>query len=290
MDGFFRILKERHGIAIEEDVFSLPDATFFSFAVEPPAGGLLADRITLVRTETFRPYLALLKKAAAAVGADVRSIAPEAAAAGTPEERPGGAAIEYVVLASGKSLGATIFDRLLSEENGEPSPASVAALIVPVVAWTELPDGWTAVSTLPQALVRHATHYARGKKLAEVPALADLFRARAAEGAAAAAVFESGKGLLWTYNTLLGLASAFAPLLAQAGVDLAQLPPAEAFEASLRPGFIQLRFAPDGFTLRGRDVLSSSSAVLAATGAAAIAAAVIVPAVIGARKQPRSRR
>jgi hypothetical protein len=150
------------------------------------------------------------------------------------------------------------------------------------VAWAELPDGWTAVSTLPQALVRYHENYAKGPKLAQAPALADIFRAQAS-GASAASVFQGGKSILWAYNSLLSLASAFAPILAQAGVDLAPLPPAEAFQTSLRPGFARLTAAPDGFTLRGHRLLSSSGALLAAAGAGAIAAAIVMPAIVKAR-------
>lgn len=276
MDGWFQAMKEHTGIDVEADLFALADITLVSFMVEPPAGGLLSDQVMVAQTEELKSYLSLLKKLAELTEATEREL-----------DATKGMKIRYVSLASGKTLATggllgAFFSGPGTPEQLASIPRTVLAAMVPVIAWVDLPEGWTVVSTLPQALKRYTTHYARGKRFSEVSELAALFR-KQASGASAVSVFQGGKSILWAYNSLLSVGSAFAPFLNMLGVDLAPLPPAEAFEGTVRPGYMSLRMTPEGFTIRGHRALSSSSTVLAGAAVTGIVAGVVIPSLLFAR-------
>jgi prepilin-type processing-associated H-X9-DG protein len=263
LDGAFEQIEAASGISVEKDLFTLGDLSFYSFRVEPPAGGLFDDAIVLVRTEALGGYWSFATKLAAFLGAEPRAI-----------QLDGGGEVAYLNFAGGLRAGEDFAERFGGvagfPENAPAVFALASVFLGPgVLARLELAEGWTALSALPQALVRHRHHYAEGPRLAADAPMAALARERL-QGASYAAVSRGGRSLLWAYNSLLSCANAFAAFLALVGIDLAPLPPAEAFLEHVKPGFVRLTLAPEGFGFRGHRVLESSNA--ASLGAAAVAA------------------
>jgi hypothetical protein len=198
-------------------------------------------------------------------------------------EYPGGK-VEYFNFGSGLGKGGGL--QQLIEGGWEPTlPEGLAILLTRaggILARADLPGGWTAVSSAPQALVRHLEVYGKGPKLPADGAIARLAGAQA-RGACVLGVARSGKGLLGIYNTLLPIADALSPFLALAGVDPGQLPPAELFDEETRYAWLRLTLARDGFTFRGHRVLESSTGALVAASAAGIVAGFLVPTLLKGR-------
>ncbi len=274
LDKAYETLERAAGISVERDIFPLGELTLYAFAATPPAGGIFADQVILARTEALGPYWKLLEKAAAVFGSGFESL-----------ESSGGK-VEYVNLASGVAGESNILEAILSGGIDHPSFTEVLGLALAgaggVVARADLPGGWTAVSNLPQAVIRHVEHYAKGRKISEDAEWAALARARF-PGASVAAVSRGGKSLLAAYNTILSLASAFSAFAAMAGIDLARLPPAESFLDAARPGFLRVVMGPAGFTLHGHRAFEGSSGVIAAVGGGAILAGFLVPTLMRGR-------
>jgi hypothetical protein len=269
-DDVFAQIKEKLGIDVPGELFPLARTTFFGFSATPPAGSVFADKIVLARTKSLTPYVALLKKLAEALGAELRPL-PSA------KREAGHSAGQYVCLASGSSVR----DLWALLGKGEtPDLTLETAFLLPSIAWAELPGGWTAISTLPQAIARYISHYSRGKKLAEGSVLTEHLRGRMVD-ASGISVFLSGRHLLWLYNSFLNVGGSFAPLLAQAGIDLGAVPPAEAFEGQVKPGYSRFRVRPDGLTLSGHRLLSSNGGWAAVFLGAAIVWSVGLPALQG---------
>jgi hypothetical protein len=61
-------LEENLNISLEKDIASLPSVDTVTFTIPPPAGCLYEDGIVLAPTEGFKPYTALIEKAAAKLG------------------------------------------------------------------------------------------------------------------------------------------------------------------------------------------------------------------------------
>jgi prepilin-type processing-associated H-X9-DG protein len=273
LDSLYQELEEKTSISFQKDLLALGDITSYSFNVDPPAGGLFWDSLALVKTESMVPYWKILLKLAAFLGAEVKTLE---CASGK---------VEYVNLTNGFLSREAPLTKIL-EGGWTPSFPELAILAISgvTISRAELGDGWTVLSTLPQAVVRHLEFYSKGQKLSEDKAMASLVK-ESCTGAVSASISRSGKSLLAAYNTLIPLANAFSPFLAFAGMDPAQLPPAELFQADLRPGFLRLTVGPDGFTLHGHRALeSSSSGYLVAVAAGSMVGGFLVPTLLKGRE------
>jgi prepilin-type processing-associated H-X9-DG protein len=219
------------------------------------------------------PYWKILEKAAAALGAPIE-----------PIEAAGGKVLTCN-LGSGKAAEALRGSLLGGFEPSPPELQRLALLTIGSglsVTRADLAGGWTALASLPQAVVRHVEGYATGPKLAADGELAMVLKAQL-PGATAVEVHQGDRSFLYAYNTAVTLLVAFAPLLAVAGVQPAHLPPAERFLGEARAGFLRLEAGPEGFTLRVHRGLGTSTTALAAVGAGALMAGFLVPVIARGR-------
>lgn len=269
LQEIFGKIAEETGIQVERDLYGLAPVQLQGFVVEPPAGGLFPDNLVILRTEAFASYLAVLNKLAAAAQAETRSLPSADSAAGDEAPR-----VQYLSIASGKAGGGALWELIAERGRGEPSVATVLGLLLPTIAWVDLPGGWTVASTVPQAVVRYLSYYGREAPLGGT-ALGQLLAAEA-KGASAVSVFHSGKTLLWLYNSLLSVANSVGSLLHGVGIDLGSVPPAEVFLDSIHPGFAGFAATPSGVTLRGHRA-HATTAVVAFFGGAAFVWAVGIP-------------
>jgi hypothetical protein len=278
LDSGYAEVESALGISVSKDLFTLGEVTLVGFKVEPPAGGLFADGILLAQTEALAPYWRLLGKVAMLAGAKLQEVEVE-----------GGVKVEYINFGSGLfERGEGPLQNFLGGRGGPSSPAEAAALGIflagSIVARADLTEGWTAVSTLPQALVRYSTRYAKAPKLAADAEFAALVRSKL-RGASCAGAFRGGRSLLWHYNTALALTAFIGNLLGGIGVDIAQMPPAEAFIGAARPGFFRLESSAQGLTLQTHRALDATGAVLVGGAAAAVVAGLTVPALMRGRAE-----
>ena len=269
LDSLYEEVERNVGISVQGELFTLGEIAAHSFSIRPPAGGLFPDEIALVESRSAEPYAKVLEKAAAQLGAKPRAIGP--AGSVTYLNVTDGSIVEYLREAL---LG--------SRTQGFWTPSGSELLFMasgPGVASADMGEGWTALSALPQAVVRHLETHSKGPRLASAPEgaeLASLLR-REAKGAAAVVVSRGGSGILAVYNSILPVANAAYPILRAVGIDPAELPPAEAFSGEVKPGYLRLAVDAKGFTLRGHRVLETRAGVLAGVGAAAFAAGFLVP-------------
>ena len=280
LDGAYGQLAAATGVSVREDLFGLGEVSCFSFSVPPPAGGLFADRLMLVKTREVAPYWQLLGKVAAHIGTRVQS------------QEWSGNKLEYVpIVIDGLSPGADPGELLLG---GMPGPTELVILAqawilsggvsLNTVARADLPGGWTVLSNVPQSVARYLTHYREGPPLSGDTELLALAREQLT-GAASASVSRGDHSLLWIYNTLLTVGTSFSPFLSQVGIDIARLPPGEAFLGSPGPGHSRLMLARNGFTLRGRSSFESSSSLLIALAATGMVAGVVMPTYLSSGRE-----
>ncbi|MBI4605621.1 MAG: hypothetical protein HY721_26955, partial [Planctomycetes bacterium] len=267
MDDFYRMVEANVAVSVEQDLFGLGEITFVAFGIDPPAGGLFGDQVVLARTEAVEPYWKVLEKAAEALGAPIE-----------PIEAAGGKVLTCN-LAGGKAAEAfrgAIFEGRGFVPSGPEMLILLAAGTGAYVTRADLPGGWTALSALPQAAVRHLESYSKGPRLPADGELASLLKAQLG-GASVVGANQGDRTFLYLYNTAVSLLGAFGPLLAVVGVNPAHLPPAERFLADARAGFLRLEAGPEGFTLRGHRWHGSPAVALAAVGAGAMMAGFLVP-------------
>jgi prepilin-type processing-associated H-X9-DG protein len=276
LDSWYAEAERTAGISVKEDLFGLGELAGTSFSIALPASGLFADEIMLVKTGSPESSSKLLEKLAARLGAKPRTIGPTGA-------------VTYLNLTDGLLVDYLRGEILGSERRGMWTPSFPELMFLTVgagIASADAGDGWRAVSTLPQAVIRHLEIHAKGPRLANAPEgaeLASLIR-REAKGAAAVMVSRGGgSGILAVYNSLLPIANALYPVLKAVGIDPAELPPAESFLADVKPGYLRLSVDPKGFTLRGHRVLETRAGVLAGVGVASMGAGFLVPVLLRGR-------
>lgn len=269
LDSAYGELERVLGVSVKEELFTLGVVASHSFSIGPPAGGLFPDEIVLVESGSIEPCAKVFEKVAARLGAKPRTIGPAGA-------------VTYLNLTD-RVLVDSLREALLGSGGhgmGTPNlPELVLLAASSGISSADAGDGWTAISTLPQAVVRYLEIHSKGPRLASAPEgaeLASLLR-REAKGAAAVAVSRGGSGILALYNSILPIASAFYPVLKAVGIDPTELPPGEAFSGEVKPGYLRLAVDPKGFTLRGHRVLETRAGVLAGVGFGAFAAGFLVP-------------
>jgi hypothetical protein len=245
MDAALEQLEAGTGISVEKDILTLGEVSFFTFSIPPPMGGLFADHLALVRTQEFQPYAQLLKKAVSALSAEVRELS-----------LPGDKKMQYALLPSGVPI-----EQLFARADTESLSVGEAlrlfiSILCPAVAHADLPEGWTVVSTSPHAVRRYLEHHAGAQKISEEPELSSAAKLRFS-GARCAALFQGERAFLASYNTCLSLARYFSPFLSQAGVDIARLPPAEAFGDVAKFGYWRVEVGREGITLRAHRALTA---------------------------------
>jgi prepilin-type processing-associated H-X9-DG protein len=270
LDAGYAELERAVGVSVKEDLFTLGVIAAQSFSVKPPAGGLFPDEIVLVESSSVERCSKLLDKLARKLGVESRAIGPA-----------GG--VSYLNLMDGAIVECLRGELLGSQSRGTwtPNPFELLTMAASAgVASADIGDGWKAVSTLPQAIVRHIEIHSKEPRLAsasEGAELAALVR-REARGAAAILVSRGGgTGILALYNSILPVAIALYPVLKAVGVDPAELPPAESFSGDVKPGYLRLAVDAKGFTLRGHRILETRAGMLAGLGFGAAAAGFIVP-------------
>lgn len=272
----YRALEKYTSISVEKDLKTLSEVTCYSFSVPPPAGGLFQDQVVLLRTKAVNPYWKILGNVAELAGAEFRTLESD------------GARVEYLDLSSSPIAREGLLMELLEGGGWNPSTREMLVMATAgmglAIARTDLPGGWTAVSTFPQALLRHRMYYAKGPKLSDDSEMA-AFAREAMRGQSAATVSRGAQSILWMYNSALSLAAQFSPILALVGIDTAQLPPAEFFLDNLRPGYLTLEIAPEGLTLRGHRAFESGDTTLAVVGSVAMVASIVTPTLVRGRSE-----
>lgn len=273
IDVVYEEVSKASGIQVKEDLWTLPDITLHTFQVDPPAGGLFADSALLVETKSLAPYWKLILAFERLAAAEVRSLTTAA-----------GKITYFHVPPGGEGAGGALWRAITSGGGLTGSPDEALAVLATIVGGAlcraDLPGGWTVLSSSTQTLVRYLEHHKIG--LDKGQPLAALATARS-PGAYCAHVTLGGKGFLYAYNSVLSLASAFAPYLAMLGIDIAQAPPAEAFQKLVKPGWLVFEAGPAGFSLKGHRALESNAGVLVATGVVSVVAGALVPALLRGR-------
>jgi len=251
VDGVIQQMEKRSGLSLERDLFSLGRVDLHTFPVTPPAGGLIPDGLTLVRTDQFRPYREVIEKIAGALGRKPEIL-----------EGPIGSAGRRITYLSAGS----VFTRLLGMKTPPPPEGLLHALLQPPVslASTELDGGWTLLSNSPQAIWRHLARGEGSRPLSTVAGVDRRIREDLA-GARGFVMFRGGTSFLPIYNSLIEIAASLAPLelaMEAYGIDLPRLPPGEKFLEYIKDGFLRVDAGPRGITIHGHRVLSSGSSGL----------------------------
>ncbi|HVR72887.1 MAG TPA: hypothetical protein VMT52_01080 [Planctomycetota bacterium] len=273
IDVVYEEISKASGIQVKDDIWTLPDITIHAFQADPPAGGFFADAALLVETKSLEPYWKLFLTFGRLASAEVRSLTTAAGKITYFHVPPGGEG-------AGGALWRAFRDGGALTGSPDEALAIVAATLMGSLCRADLPGGWTVLSGSSQTLVRYLEHHKIG--LVKDQPLAALARARFPR-ASGAHVTLGGKGFLYAYNSVLSLASAFAPFLAVMGIDIMQAPPAEAFQELVKPGWVSFEAGPAGFTLKGHGILESSTGVLAGTAVVAMGAGLAVPALLKGR-------
>ena len=252
---------------------SLPQVDVCGFKVSPPAGSLFDDEIALFPPTAFAPYRKLLQKML-----------------DNPEDKPRrleshGEVIECFEIgnaAAREALTAVIERGSLSQSKEAFSLLLSLAGSTPSVV--ELKGGWTAFAGSSQSLVRLVDAYAKGPRLSLDSPLGALAKAKLA-GAAYASVSQGERDLLSAYNSVLKIAAGLRPLLSALRVEVACLPPAEAFLAEAKPGYFRLTASPAGFTLEATRVPGMSQTSLLAAAGGSMLAGFFVPTLLAGRSE-----
>jgi hypothetical protein len=273
-------LEEKSGISLEKDLFTLKRIDLHTFTIDPPAGSLFSDSLTLARTEEVEPYRAVLLKAAKALGNEPREL---------PGPSGGSTGPSIHLLRAG-----SVFTRLLGMEPPPPPEGLGLALLDPPIslAWVELEGGWTLLSWAPQPIWRYLSARSSMKPMSGVEAVAARLKSDSS-GAQGFWVLRPGRSILPVYNSLATILEAVGngPLeeyLKAYSVNLSRLPPGEKFLGSLKDGFLRLELGPRGLVVHGHRLLDNSSIgsewVPVAAGAGVVAA-IVMPVIVKARGQ-----
>jgi hypothetical protein len=263
IDGLVSRLEGVTGLSLQSDLYLLPRLSLHSFSILPPAGGLLPDSISIVRTSEFQPYLVALDKFARKTGARVESL--EIAGRGVAfftmariEERVGLAPPRIVSVRRGLGAGGdeeTVHELMPWGGLFREGPSSSLTL-----ALAPIDAEWMALSRTPQGISRYFSTYSKMPPALQEEAVAGLIK-KEIGNEAGFSILRGGRHVLFLYNTALTIAMLQAPLLEKRlkalGVDLAQLPPGEDFQAAFRDGFLLFRPAKDGFLVHGHRALSN---------------------------------
>ena len=244
------------GISVSDDLFTLPEITTFAFSAPPPAGSLFRDEVVLVKTDQFQPYWDVLNKFARRFGGGVR------------ENDWQGHQLESMTMFNSEMQQQLSLPRLLSSAQ----PAAMGPLVLGGVVFggltpggsftrVDLSDGWTAMSLLPQALMRYVSNYQTAPKLSADDAFAGYAKQHF-ENTALASAWRGNQSLLWGYNSLVAVANMFSPWLGQVGIDTTKLPPGETFRADPQPGHARLALEENGFTFRVMGTIESADSLL----------------------------
>jgi len=244
IDSFFTQIESASGIDVRKDIFTLGEIAAWSYVIEPPAGSLLGDWITLVKTDELEPYWKLFTKIIALAGIRERSL----------EESP--RPIRYFDF-GGSAAGSRLLERLMS---GEPTEEELVPLTISfflssfAFARSDLDGGWSVISQRPQSLWRFHGFYSKAKTIASDAEPARAFR-EAANGAWSAGAFRLSEWILACYNTLVDVSSLFSAQLGLLGVRVAELPPAEVFLANAHTDVFRMSASSKGFGFRARSEL-----------------------------------
>ncbi len=152
-------------------------------------------------------------------------------------------------------------------------------------AAADLGGGVWAIAGNTMTLRRLLAYSGGVKKLGDSPALLQKVRARL-QGAAYASFYRANPGFLAAYNTIVSLATTFAPIfgaqLKPFGVDPAFLPPGEEFLPHVKDGFLRLESTAEGVSVVGQRVIENSG-LLPIVAVVSVAAGVAVPSLMSAR-------
>ena len=263
LDAAYHDIEALLGVSVSGDLFKLGSVSTYAFGIFPPVGGSVRDDIVLVRTDELRPYWRVLEKIVSRRGLPWRAVPPR------PSADDPSALVRYVYMSLDEAGAEAAEDA--------PSLSTIPAAwcftalsaLLPAVARLDRPDGWTALSTSPQALVRYRAFYSGGAMLTSQRAAA-AFVLESLEGSSAAVVLRESEVLAYASDELLERMVPLASMLTRAGIDLATLPPAEAFLHSDEPARARFEWSASGFTVRTHRVFPSAvvTALVATTALA----------------------
>lgn len=164
----FREIESITGISVKDDLFTLGEIGLWTYVIPPPAGSLLADWITFVRTDELAPYWRLTEKVARRLGGAEAVLE----GADTP--------IRYFDLAGAALDENGLLGRLLIGGGIAENDAVFAAmsLAVPSLAFarSEIDDGWTVLAGRAQSLWRYHAFYRRADRIGADSELASLVK------------------------------------------------------------------------------------------------------------------
>ncbi len=263
LDAAYHDIEALLGVSVSGDLFKLGSVSTYAFGIFPPVGGSVRDDIVLVRTEELRPYWRVLEKVVSRRGLPWRAVPPR------PSAVDPSAPVRYVYM--------NVDEAGAEDAEDAPSLSTIPAAwcftalsaLLPAVARLDRPDGWTALSNSPRALVRYRDFYSGGAMLTSQRAAA-AFVLESLEGSSAAVVLRESEVLAYARDELLDRLTPLASMLTRAGVDLATLPPAEAFLDSDEPARARFEWSASGFTVRTHRVFPSAvvTALVATTALA----------------------
>lgn len=232
---------------------NLPDLDLVSFAVDPPAGSLIADQLSLVRTQQLEPtwlwFVDVL---------DVLSVSADSMDVN-------GTTIHYLSPVGDVD---TLTEVLAGEDGQARKQLGVAmattmatTLGLPTLAYADLGDGWSVAGFQVQEVERYLRSYAGEPSVGADPGRRGQLLQDLGDAVLGQSFTPSGT-LLGAYNTLLSLAGNFAFVIGQLGIDMARMPPGELFADGLQGGSFALRLPEGGVSFTAENLLASQGGVM----------------------------
>ncbi len=257
INGFLGLVESRLGISLEQDVFRLGEIDIHYFSMSPPAGGLLQDRLLVVRSAQFAPVRDLLRRIAGEGGVLSRPIGDR-----------------------------TIWTATMPIFGTDDVGAGGAQVSTTVGSWAEVDATWTVVGSSPFAVRRYLELYSRAPPISADAELARL--AREEVRGKVGAVLRGGGLFVASYNTVVSLANIVQPFLIEqldaAGVDFRLMPIGETFMRGSRHASLTAAVSPERFDLYGRGGMSGFlTDDLAFVAGAGVIAGFLVPTLVRSR-------
>ncbi len=238
-------VKAAIGLDAVRRIEGLGDLSLCVFSVAAPAGGA-EDTIAIARADETAPYWEVLRRIAAHLAIEPRRVVVDDSSHGTIE-------IETFDL---RSIVARAREASAGQ-GGAPrvigAAVELASNTVPLVARTEIGEGWCCYSTSTQALVRYRRSYLRERKLIYDGEALELVTATT-RGAIVGSCARSGEAMLTAYNSVVAeLGAPSRPGIRRPEwkrtLDALLLPAGESFAASTGWGAMRwewVRGAGDG--------------------------------------------
>ena len=268
LESLYALLEATTGVSMQSELQKLEPLTVQAFALDSPIQGGRSDWYVLADTAVVDRYWAVLHKFAEAAGGSERQIdrlETSIAHLALPHSKPGvGGAVWLEALVE-----------TLTRDETERLPLLALGIARDLIgrfsslARMDLGDGQTLLAASPLSAQRYLDYHATRPMVS-----ADKERSehilRQLTGAGIGVWTSDARGVLSAYDRLVSWAQEAAPGLEALGIDVARLPPAEAFLAPLHPAGWRLVIRPDRLELSGQRVLESSTGWALVGGGAAL--------------------